>query len=134
MKIRKFDSRKDLEMINQWWSDWSQDMANVDHLLSSEGYIVTENGEDLSAAWLYETNSYQCIIGWFVSNKSIGKKRRDKSICFLLDYMENLAKEKGYLISIVYSNIDSMIDRLENRGYIEGDKEVKNLIKILGDK
>ena len=130
MKIRNFNIEKDLKVVNQWWKDWDVE-ADVSNLLSSDGYIVEEDNKDLCAAWLYETNSFSCIIGWFISDKNIKKSKRDESISLLIDYIENVAKEKGYLFSIVYSNIDSMVNRLESKGYVEGDRDVKNLLKIL---
>lgn len=129
MKIRLIDWDKDLDTIQQWWKNSGVDELDIG-MLSDVGLMAYEGDKDICAAWLFETNSDMCMIGWFVSGRN-NKKQIDRGLKLLIEKGEAICRDAGFRLITTYSQNKSMIKRLKNLNYIYGDKDIIQLIKGL---
>jgi hypothetical protein len=126
----------DYETLKVWWSFWRFPAPPIQFLPRYEedkfnGLIVSINGKDLAAGFLYETNSNMCWIEYIVTNPKTTAEERDEAIVKLLEELSISAKNLGY--QIIFSSIksESLISKYIKSGFIEGSKGTSELIKIL---
>lgn len=81
--------------------------------------------------WFYHNDAKLAHIGWPASNKNISYRKKQGGFDFLLNYVENYAKRKGYVTLFTTSNTESVINVLDKSGYVIGDKNVNHYFKIL---
>lgn len=130
MKIRLMDTEKDLDTIKRWWKDFDgTEMHEV--ILSDIGIMAYDDDNDICAGWLFETNSYVAMVGWFISDSKLNKTIVDKGLKMVVREAERLSSSFGYKILTTYSKNKSMIRRLKGLDYIEGDLDMTQLVKSL---
>lgn len=129
MESRYFES-EDYPMICQWWDDWNfQKMP--EQALSKRGFIVSQGGEDICAAWLYSSDSVICWVEFYVANKKASRKNKKGAFAFLIEAIAKDARKLGF--SIMFSSVKniSLMNRLEKSGFQVADEGMTNLIKVL---
>lgn len=126
----------DYEMLKGWWSFWRFPAPPIPFLPRYEedsfnGLIISNNGKDLAAGFLYETNSKMCWLEYIVTNPDTKAEERDDAIAVLLNELSVSAKHLGY--DVIFSSIksESLISKYVKSGFIEGSKGTSELIKIL---
>lgn len=126
----------DYEMLKDWWRFWRFPAPPIPFLPRYEedsfnGLIVSRNGKDLAAGFLYETNSKMCWLEYIVTNPKTTAQERDEAISILLSELSTSAKHLGY--DVMFSSIksESLISKYVKSGFIEGSKGASELIKIL---
>ena len=129
MQLRVYNKEKDLPIIKKWWNKHIDSFNEV--VLSNTGLIISYKGKDICAGWSYELNSKIVMIGWFIADTSVNFKIRDKCLKNLINRFHILYKKLGFEFCTIYSENDSMINRLKNMNYIVGDKNVTNLFTKL---
>jgi hypothetical protein len=126
----------DYETLKDWWGFWRFPAPSRPSLPQYQqgyfnGLIVSYNGKDIAAGFLYETNSSMCWIEYIVTNPKTSSEEREEAILRVLEELSSSARELGY--SIVFSSLknESLIGKYKKSGFIEGTKGTTELIKIL---
>lgn len=120
-------------ILTPWWESWNWTPPTKDSLPENGcgGIMVSHEGRDICAGFMYFTNSKMAWLEFIVSNKEYKEKNRKEAIEFLINYLSAIAKDKGFMY--IYTSLKStpLIKRYENCGFIGGDANCKELIKIL---
>ena len=100
MKINLIE-QSDYNQFCKWWNYWNFPIPSKE-VLPNDGIgglkLTDENGIDLIAGFLYETNSGISWIEFIVSNPNIKDRNiRKEAKKNIILYLSLLAKEKGYL-------------------------------------
>lgn len=115
---------------------WFKEQTGTDlpgEVLSSLGYIYTNELHNVAAVFLYPTEgSRVCFLGWPVANPQSNREERNKALNSIIKAAETYARAKGYLFMNTYSSRNSVENRFRKLGYIDGDKNVLQMIKYLG--
>jgi len=118
----------------KWWEDWGwvapmKDMLPQDGL---GGVIVYDEEEPVCAGFLYMTNSRMAWVEWVISSKSYRKKpHRREAIVLLVKTLTDIAKDNGATFAYTVIKNKSLSSIYEQVGYIDGDDNIKEMIKRL---
>jgi hypothetical protein len=117
-----------------WWEDWGW-VAPMKDMLPQDGIggvIVYDEDEPVCAGFLYMTNSKMAWVEWVISNKNYRKKpQRKKAIVYLIETLTNIAKNNGATFAYTVVKNRSLSAIYEQIGYIDGDNNIKEMIKSL---
>jgi len=122
------DSDYDNILVN-WWKDWGWTPPPKD-FLPSTGLIVSKDGVDICAGFLYLTNSKVALTEFVVSNKDYKEKDRSDAIQFLLDCIVVLAEDNGCKYAHVILKNKSLVEKYKETGYIVSDDNVTEMVKV----
>jgi hypothetical protein len=96
------------------------------------GVIVYDEDEPVCAGFLYMTNSKMAWVEWVISNKNYRKKpQRKEAIVYLIETLTNIAKNNGATFAYTVVKNKSLSAIYEQIGYIDGDNNIKEMIKSL---
>ena len=119
-------------VLHKWWTEWNWTPPTKDMLPENGkcGIMVTSNGENVCAGFVYFTNSKMAWIEFIVSNKNYKESDRGQCIEFLINVLSELAKDKGF--NYIYTSIKNqhLIKKYENCGFKKGDNNCQELIKV----
>jgi len=131
--LRKLNSTDYEDILVGWWKDWEWTAPPKDFLPENgEGGVIIFDGEvPVCAGFMYATNSKVAWIEWVISNKQYDRDNRKKALALLVDTLNGICKNGGakYGYSILHSK--SLIETYESLGYIKGDSNFFEMIKIL---
>jgi len=117
-----------------WWTDWGW-VAPMKDMLPQDGIggvIVYDEDEPVCAGFLYMTNSKMAWVEWVISNKNYRKKpQRKEAIVYLIETLTNIAKNNGATFAYTVVKNKSLSAIYEQVGYIDGDNNIKEMIKSL---
>ena len=119
MEIRQI-KEADFSMLNQWWLDHKLKIPELELLPDNGtgGFIVSIDGEDVAAGYLYFTNSSIAYGDFLISNANYKKNRyKAKAIAYLIDYAFSLAFKKGCTFTWVNSKVNGVINQCKQLGY-----------------
>jgi hypothetical protein len=120
------------DTLVKWWQDWRWTAPPKDMLPEDGkcGMMVSKDGENICAGFLYFTNSKTAWLEYIVSNFEYKNKDRHEAIELLINMLSELAKDKG--IKYIYTSLKSksLIKKYENCGFITGDNNCQEMIKI----
>ncbi len=130
MQSRFFSVEKDYATICEWWKAWGwQPVPEV--FLPEVGIIVSRQGFDTCAGFLYQTDSAGCWIENIVTNKDAPKNIRRGTTVFLIDALAAKAKELNYLMAFSSSINKALINNLRKCGFSGDVKDVTQLVRLL---
>ena len=130
MEIRRFDFDKDYPTVYQWWLDWGWQPIDPD-MLPDIGLIVSNDGEDVCCVFIYKTDSFMCVIDWWISNKKASKQVRKGCIEYLIEGSIRKARDLGFKAVFTSIRNSNLIKKLEDFGYKEKDLQMTNFIMRL---
>ena len=117
-----------------WWSDWGW-TAPVKEMLPQDGVggvIIYDDEEPVCAGFLYMTNSRMCWVEWVISNKNYRKKpQRAEALTLLIETLTVIAKNNGAKLAYTVIKNESLSKVYKQVGYIDGDTNIKEMIKAL---
>lgn len=119
------------KVLVKWWKDWRW-TPPVKDFLPDKGYMVYCNDIPVCAGYMYVTNSKVVLLEWIVSNFEIkNKETRKEALLMLIEFVTSVARgiEKKYVYSLLKSS--SLIKIYEELGYIKGEVNGQEMIKIL---
>jgi hypothetical protein len=94
--------------------------------------MVSKDGEDICAGFVYFTNSKTAWIEYIISNPNY-KNREDRknALNMLINVLSIYVEQEGY--KYIYTSLKNkhLIDRYEDCGFLSGDKNCQEMIKIL---
>lgn len=117
-------------VLSQWWKDWDWPIVPTLGMLS-DGYIVSKDGIDIYAGFIFYTGT---TIGWIefiVSNKKTTPEQKRGGFEKLIDVISVIAKDKGVSILFTSTNDKPFINSLKKTGFDKGDEGVTQLTKQL---
>ena len=130
MKYRYY-TEDDYSTLAQWWEAWGWPVVPK-AALPKTAIIISKEGVDLCACFLYKSDSCICWAEYFISNKSAPKDLRKGSIEFLLERIAIEAREQGFTIMISSVKHRGLIKKLIASGYNpEYEKGMSNLMRVL---
>lgn len=103
----KDDFAKYYPTLSSWWEEWKWN-AVEDGALPENGIMVSIDGKNVCAGWIWSTDSLMCLLGFIISDKNIkGKQKRD-SLIFLIKNLEDLAKKLNFKVIYFPVTVDSL--------------------------
>ena len=129
-KARILDLDKDYKTVKKWWKAWGW-TPFLKVLLPPTGIMISYEGKDICAGWIYKTDTPICWFENIISDKGADRKIRDKALDVLLDSMNGTAKNLGFHAAMTSVSSSSLIKRLGEHGYKETDKNMTNYLKEL---
>ena len=123
----------DYHKLCDWWRDWRWPVVSRDFLPENGtgGLMVSSNGVDVCAGFVYMTNSKVAWIEFIVSNFHYREKDRKEAIEFLIFSLLEVCKQKGLLYAFSTLKSPSLIGMYENCGFQKGSTNTTEMIKIL---
>jgi hypothetical protein len=121
-------------VLSSWWKDWRWTPPPRDFLPQdgTGGLMVSKNGVDVCAGFIYFTNSKTAIIEFIVSNFQYKNKDRKEAIEFLINTLTEVAKETNGC-KYIYTSLknESLINSFSACGYQKGSTGCIEMIKTL---
>ena len=114
-------TKEDYPIIVEWWEDWGW-TPFPEIALPKTGIIISKDGVDLAASFIYATDSCVCWAENFISNKKAPRDLRKGSIEFLIEKTVEEGKNQGFLIMMSSVEHEGLIKKLVDAGY---DKTVE---------
>ena len=130
MDVRLVTERSYSNTLCKWWIDWRWTPPTFD-MLPSTGVIVSIDGIDVCAGFLYKTDSKMAWIEYIISNFEYkDREKRKKAIEFLINVLSEFANDSGFKYLYTSLKSKSLIERYANCGFITGDSNCQEMIKI----
>ena len=133
MNVRYLNETDYDTTLCKWWSDWRWTPPSRDMLPEngSGGIMVSKDGIDICAGFIFLTNSKAAGVEFIVSNFDDKEKDRSDAITMVINTLTIIAKEKGY--KFIYTSLKnkSLIQKYEMCGYIMADSNCQEMIKVL---
>lgn len=133
MKVRPLNNEDYDNILCKWWKDWRWDAPPKDMLPENGtgGVMISIDGVDVCAGFLYLTNSNTAWVEFIISNFEYKKKDRHEAIIFLINVLTELAKSKGN--KYIYTSLKnaSLISKYEECGFNKGSENCQEMIKVL---
>lgn len=124
---RFFDPHRDYETVCGWWEAWGWPAMPLGSL-SGCGVVVSVDGVDMCAAWLYRTDSDLALAEWFISNRT-AKKGRKEAMSLLIETLCQLAQRMGARCLISTVRNASLIRALRAHGFGGEEGQMTNLVR-----
>jgi hypothetical protein len=96
------------------------------------GVMISKDGVEICAGFVYFTNSKTAWIEFIVSNFHYRENDRHEALEFLINVLIEMIKENGNF-KYIYTSLKSksLIDRYSNCGFQKGDSNCQEMVKIL---
>jgi hypothetical protein len=133
LEIRKLNDNDYDDLLVGWWKDWGWEPAPKDFLPDeAKGGIMVMDGDiPVCAGFFYLTNSKVAWVDFVISNKQYRKKPdRSKAITLLIVALTTICTDLGYKFIYTLLKNKSLINTYENLGYVKGDSQISEMIKI----
>jgi hypothetical protein len=121
-------------ILKGWWEQWRWTPPSRDMLPQngSGGIMVSNNGEDICAGFVYFTNSKTAWMEYIVSNPNYKDRiNRKEALNTLIGVLSIYIEQQGY--KYIYTSLKNkhLVDRYADCGFLAGDKNCQEMIKIL---
>lgn len=126
----RFYQPEDHALVAQWWKAWEWPVMPPESL-PPIGFIISNEGHDVCAAWLYRTDSNIGWLEWYITNKSAPKSAKTGAIEYLIEIASETALQIG--LGVLFSGVNhkNLIRKLESSGFKQTETGVTNFIKVL---
>ena len=117
-----------------WWKAWrwtppAREMLPQD---GAGGIMVSIDGVDVCAGFMYYTNSKTVWIEYIISNPDYkDRPKRIEAIDMIINVLSEIAKDKGYKFAYTSLKNQALIDRYKACGYELGSNNCQEMIKLL---
>lgn len=121
---------EDYNELLTWWK-WHRFSPPLLEMLPNSGVMLSKEGINICAGYIYFTNSNICWIEFIVSNPNYRESDRKEAIKELIQQLGYIAKDNGF--KVVYTNLKnpSLIKYFSDVGYIEGSVKTTEMINLL---
>lgn len=106
-----------------WWAQWEW-AAVPEMFLPQDGIIVSHNGVNICAVFIYITNTPVCWIENYISRKDADKEIRDAALDLLVESAITKAAECGARMVMSCIRHASLGRRLEKGGFVVSDSNM----------
>jgi len=130
--LRKLNSTDYEDILVGWWKDWEWTAPPKDFLPENgEGGVIIFDGEvPVCAGFMYATNSKVAWIEFVISNKQYDRENRKEALALLIDTLNNVCSNGGFKYGYSILHSKSLIETYESLGYVKGDSNFFEMIKI----
>ena len=134
MEVRYLKESDYDNILVGWWSQWRWSAPAKDMLPQNGagGIMISKGGEYICAGFVYFTNSKTAWIEYIISNPGY-KNREDRknALNMLINVLSVYVEQEGY--KYIYTSLKNkhLIDRYADCGFLSGDKNCQEMIKIL---
>jgi len=134
MEVRYLKESDYDDILKGWWEQWRWTAPAKDMLPQNGagGIMVSKDGEDICAGFVYFTNSKTAWIEYIISNPNY-KNREDRknALNMLINVLSIYVEQEGY--RYIYTSLKNkhLIDRYTECGFLSGDKNCQEMIKTL---
>jgi hypothetical protein len=134
MDVRLLELQDYDNTLTKWWSDWKWEAPSIDFLPGNgtSGVMVSEDGVDICAGFIYLTNSKCAWCEFIVSNFHFkDKEKRKEAMLLLITSLTGIAEDKGCKYVYTLLKNKSLISHYKTCGYQEGSKNCLEMVKII---
>ena len=119
--------------LTKWWKQWRWEAPGRDFLPNGGrgGIMVSKDGVDICAGYIYFTNSKAVWIEFIVSNIEYKELDRKGAIKFLIDTLSEYGKENGAKYAYVSLRNEALINKYIECGFQKGSVGCTELVKVL---
>jgi hypothetical protein len=120
----------DYDVLCQWWKQWRWVPPKKDFLPENGkgGLMVSKDGIDIVAGFMYFTNSAVCWSEFIISNFNYKEPDRKEAIKILIHELNELAVRNGskYIYTVVKNqNLQKIYTEM---GYLNGSVGVNEMV------
>lgn len=122
--------QEDYETLCDWWTWHRFPIPHKDFLPQNGtgGIMVTKDGTNICAGFIYFTNSKLAWAEYVVSNPDYRESDRQEAIIHLIATLTDLARKKGYKAVFTSLKNQSLIQYYEACGYTKGSNNTTEMI------
>jgi len=123
----------DYEKLFAWWK-WFRFPAPPKDYLPEDGkggLMISKNGVDIVAGFLFLNNSRICWMEYIISNPEYRETDRHEAIGFLIDKLCYVAKQRGYKAVFTSLKHENLIKRYEAIGFSKGSGQTTEMTIVL---
>ena len=134
MEIRWLNDNDYEQSLAIWWKKWRWTPPPKD-MLPGEGkggFMVSSDGVDICAGFLYLTNSKTAWLEYIISNFDYkDKEKREEALNMLIETLIDLAKVNN--IKYIYASLrsKSLIEKYEKNGFNKGNSGCQEMVMSL---
>ena len=124
---------EDYPELVTWWKWFRFPAPSVGMLPNKmkDGIIISQNGENICAAFLYRTPSEFCFIEYTVSNPAIkDKKIRREALILLNNTISSLGTKMGFKLMFTFVKNENLINVNLDSGFVKGSSSVEMIKKL----
>jgi N-acetylglutamate synthase-like GNAT family acetyltransferase len=116
------------------WAKWFKFPYPPKEMLPNNGtggIMVTKDGIDVCAGFIYTTNSKIAWLEWIVSNPEYRNKDRQEAIKILIDGLCNIAQSLGFKAVFTSVKNQSLINHFKDIGFSLDSHKSSEMVKRL---
>lgn len=117
-------------LLTDWWDAWKFPRPTLD-MLPKDGIIISKDGVDLYAGFIYYTGTSVAWVEYIVANKEAPRELRSGGLDRLIDIISTIVKTKGVNKLITSTVSESFVNSLVKCGFGVGDTNLTQLLKII---
>lgn len=119
-------------ILKGWWERWRWPIVPRNFLPDNGtgGIMISKDGIDICAMFLYFANSDLCFLGFSISNPEYKENDRLKAIEKLIEISCEYAFEKGYEYIYSVANKKTLIDGHKKNGFNPSLSNCVEMIKF----
>lgn len=121
---------EDYTELLTWWK-WHRFPAPDLEMLPNSGVMISKEGINICAGYIYFTNSKICWIEFIVSNPNYRELDRKEAIKELILQLGYIAKDNGFKVAYTNLKNPSLIKCFSDVGYHEGSINTTEMISLL---
>ena len=133
MEFRRLNQSDYDDTLVGWWKKWRWIAPSRDFLPEngSGGIMVSKDGVDICAGFIYFTNSKVAWIEFIVSNFDYKEKDRKDALKYLIDSINTIALGMGY--KFIYTSVknQNLINVYTDCGFTMGSVNCQEMVKVL---
>jgi hypothetical protein len=131
LSYRKTTTKDYEDTLTKWWSDWRWTAPSLD-FLPEDGIVVSSDGIDVCACYIYNTNSKVMWMEFIISNMDVkDKSLRMKSLQYMFDIVKAIAGSSGKKYIMCNTKNQPLVNKLSQSGFLKGSENVTEMICIL---
>ncbi|QRE03519.1 hypothetical protein [Flavobacterium psychrophilum] len=124
---------KDYETLCIWWKWWRFQAPPKDYLPEDGcgGIMITKDGIDICAGFLFLNNSKICWLEYIISNPEYRENDRKEALGFLINNLCYIAKNRGYKAVFTSLKNENLIKSYEEEGFSKGTSNTTEMTLLL---
>ena len=132
-KLRMLDKDDYDNILVNWWRDWRW-VAPPKEMLPENGtggLMVTKDGRDICAGFIYFTNSKTAWSEWIISDFFYREDDREEAVVFLVNALTEICRGKGMKFVFTVVKNENLKKKYEQCGFVVGDENSTEMTKII---
>lgn len=129
----RFVRDEDFEMLQRWWKENKFSPPPPRLILPEEGrggIIVSKDGRDICAGFLYLTNSTVALLEYIVMDFQVKDRvLRKEAMKFMIDSLSGVAELNDRTTLFTTIKNEGLIKTLIDCGFMVGDRNMTQLVK-----